>query len=90
MRRSGVGEFSDMCCVILQAYPLSCFLLRLFFTPVLVSVLRYEIVEAGPSDVITWSDSGKSFLVVSPDDFSNQVPMIFLLFGDGVDCGGYR
>jgi len=33
----------------------------------------YEIVQAGPAQIIAWSDSGKSFLVVNTDEFCEQV-----------------
>ena len=33
----------------------------------------YEIVEDGPPDIIAWSGTGKSFLVVNVDDFCNKV-----------------
>ena len=36
-------------------------------------VKLYEIVQAGPVDVIAWSDSGKSFVVVNVDDFCANV-----------------
>ena len=33
----------------------------------------YELVEAGPADVVAWSSSGKSFLIVNLDAFCNQI-----------------
>jgi len=33
----------------------------------------YQLVQAGPADVISWSDNGKSFLVVDADMFCNKI-----------------
>ena len=33
----------------------------------------YELVETGPADVVAWSSSGKSFMIINPDAFCNQI-----------------
>lgn len=33
----------------------------------------YQLVQAGPPDVVAWSDNGKSFLVVNADAFCNKI-----------------